>query len=192
MSGTAGTPRTAAALSPHALSSHALPRRAWPRSLRAGRHGPVRAMLAAGPLLLGLALSGCAQQATASPPIEVSTAYVNIPTAAGSTEAYLAIRNRGPADRLTSARTSVGGVVTFRSPASHPGGVVRTVPDIDVPARGLLRLNPDGYHLLIIKPGKMVPGTEFTITLTFARAGPVPVTATVTDPENGGNSYLGD
>lgn len=179
MSGTAGARMLAATW----------PGRALAPVRRAGR---LRAAAATGALLLGVPLTGCAQQATASPSIEVSTAYVNIPTAAGSTEAYVDIRNRGPADRLIAARTSIGGVVTFRSPGGRPGAVVKTVPDIVIPARSLLRLNPDGYHMLISKPGKMVPGTEITITLTFAKAGPVPVTATITDPETGGSSYLGD
>jgi copper(I)-binding protein len=159
--------------------------------VRAARRHPARAVLAAGLLLLGLALTGCAK-ATASPSIEVSTAYINVPNAAGITEAYVDIRNNGAADQLISARTSVGGAVTFRSPAAPPGGAARTVPDVAIPPRTFLRLNPDGYHMLISKPGKMVSGTEITLTLTFAKAGPVSVTATITDPQNGGNSYLGD
>jgi copper(I)-binding protein len=176
------SPRTARRRSPlEALS---------PRKAR--RPTPVRAVVAMCLIMVAAALSGCAQQPTAAASIQISTAYVNLPSASGTTEAYLVIQNNGSADRLTSARTSAGGLVTFRGPAGHGETVMQTVPDIAIPARAIVRLDPNSFHMLITRPGPMRADTEITLTLVFARAGTMSVAATVTDPENGGSSYLGD
>ena len=151
----------------------------------------VRAAAAAAALLAGAtALAGCAQNASAAPSIQLGTAYVEVPPSGGSTEAYLVIRNNGPTDRLTSARTSVGGRVTFREPARPGGTAMKTVPDIGIPADSLLRLSPDGSHLLITGAGPMKGGTQITLTLVFARGGTMLVEAEVTNPESGGSSYF--
>jgi len=152
----------------------------------------VRSASAACLLAVTAALAGCPQQAPAPPPIQIGTAYVTVPAASGTTQAYLVIRNSGSADRVTSARTSVGGVVTFFAPAGAGAGVSRAVPDITIPAHTMIRLDPDGFHLLITGAHRMRAGTEITLTLVFARAGQLSVGAVVTNPETGGSSYLGD
>ena len=178
---------------PPGISGGPAPRRR-PRRPRRWRHrgaGAVRAAVAACVLLAGgTALAGCAQDAVAAPSIQLGTAYVEVPTSGGSTEAYLVIRNNGAADRLTSARTSVGGRVTFREPVRPGGTVMKTVPDIGIPSGTLLRLSPDGSHLLITGAGPMKGGTQITLTLVFARGGTMTVEAEVTNPENGGSSYF--
>lgn len=142
-------------------------------------------------LLLGAsALAGCAQQAQAAASLELGTAYVAVPGTADITSAYLVIRNNGPADRLISARTSVGGHVTFREPSRFGDTRMMTVPDISIPADSLLRLSPDGSHLLIAGAGPMKGGTQITLTLTFAKGGTMSVVAEVTNPESGGSSYF--
>jgi copper(I)-binding protein len=155
---------------------------------------PAAARTAAASCLLALiaALAGCTQHAAAAVPIQIGTAYVTLPAAAGTTRAYLVIQNNGSADRVTSARTSVGGLVTFRGPAGQGGSTTRAVPDIVIPARATVRLDPDGYHMLITGARRMRAGTEITLTLVFARAGRMSVGAMVTNPETGGSSYLGD
>jgi copper(I)-binding protein len=142
-------------------------------------------------LLLGAsALAGCAQKAVAAASLELGTAYVAVPSTGDVTSAYLVIRNNGPADRLISARTSDGGHVTFWEPSRAGDRHMRTVPDIGIPADSLLRLSPDGSHLLISGAGPMKGGTEITLTLTFAKGGTMSVAADVTNPESGGSSYF--
>jgi copper(I)-binding protein len=162
------------------------------RTGRAGRAwAATKAAAAAGVLVLGACtLAGCAQKASAAASIELGTAYVEVPTSADVTGAYLVIRNNGPADRLMSARTSVGGRVTFRIPARSGGTAMRTVPDIAIPADALMRLSPDGSHLLITGAGPMKGGTQITLTLVFAKGGTLSVVAAVTNPESGGSSYF--
>jgi len=153
----------------------------------------IRAVAAAGALLAGgAAVAGCAQQAAAVGSIELGTAYINIP-ASGSgdvTDAYLVIRNNGPADQLVSARTSVGGQVTFREPAGATSTAMKTVPDLSIPAGSLLRLSPVGDHLLITGAGPMQAGREITLTLVFANGGAMSIAADVTNPSSGGSSYF--
>lgn len=152
-----------------------------------GRTGPARrpaAALAAGSLAAALAISGCTAVAAAGQaPVQATNAYVPLPINPGTTAAYLAIRNyTGSADRLVSARTSVGGRVLFREPAA--GGQMRTVPAISVPANSVLRLVPDGPHLLITGAGPMQNGKAITLTLVFSRGGTLTVTAVVTNPQD--------
>jgi copper(I)-binding protein len=150
-----------------------------------------RAAAAVGVLLIGgSALAGCAQKADAAASIQLGTAYVEVPSTGDVTEAYLVIRNNGSADQLISARTSDGGHVTFRAPSRGDDHVMRTVPDIGIPADALLRLSPDGSHLLITGAGPMKGGTEITLTLVFAKGGTLSVEADVTNPESGGSSYF--
>jgi copper(I)-binding protein len=166
-------------------------------SARAGRpawsrgHTAVRTAVSACLLAAAVAVTGCARQAAAAP-IDMGTAYVNMPSSAGTTQAYLIIQNSGAADRVTSARTSAGGIVSFRGPVGHGVSAMRTVPDIAIPARSTVRLDPDGFHILITGARRMRAGTEITLTLVFARAGKMSVSALVTNPETGGSSYLGD
>ena len=110
--------------------------------------------------------------------------------AGGGTDAYLVIRNRGPADQLVAARTSKGGRVTFRRPAKAGSVVMRTVPDVGIPARSIVRFVPNGFHLLITGAGQLRGGTEITLTLVFARAGAVPVQAEITNPQTAGGGYF--
>jgi copper(I)-binding protein len=149
-----------------------------------------RAAAAACALLVGgTALAGCAQKAAAAASLQLGTAYVEVPSG-GSTEAYLVIQNKGPADRLTSARISAGGRVMFRAPVRSGGAAMKTVPDIRIPADSLVRLTPDGSHLLITGAGPMKGGTQITLTLVFAQGGTMSVVADVTNPASGGSSYF--
>ena len=147
--------------------------------------------IAGAALLAALVVTGCAS-AGATPSIHVASAYVPQPTTPGTTVAYLEIRNNGPADKLVSVQTSVGGKVQLRAPAGRHAGVMtmRTVPDIPIAANAMTRLNPISYHLLITGAGTMRDGKDITLRLTFANAGTVTIIAMVTNPQSGGSSYF--
>jgi copper(I)-binding protein len=117
---------------------------------------------------------------------------VALPNASGTTDAYVVIRNRGPADRLISARSSAGGRVSLSGPVGRGATTMRLVRGISIPADALVRLVPNGFHLVITRSGSMRAGTEITLTLVFAKAGAVSVAVPVENPETGGGSYLGD
>jgi copper(I)-binding protein len=169
---------------------HGLTRRR--AAARARATAAARAAAACAAAASAVALGGCAARAAAGPQIQIATAYVALPNAAGTTDAYVAIRNNGSADRLISARCSAGGSVSLSGPAGRGSATMRIVRNISIPAGALVRLTPDGFHLVITRSGPMHAGSEITLTLVFAKAGPVSVAVPVEDPATGGSSYLGD
>jgi copper(I)-binding protein len=141
--------------------------------------------------LAGLGVAACSRPASQpGPQISLDTAQVTEPNASGTTDAYVEVQNKGPADRLISARISVGGHVWLRSPAGRGELLMRTVTSIGIPAHSLLRLTPYSSHLLITDSGRMKAGTEITLTLVFAHAGAISIPAMVTNPQTGGSSYF--
>jgi copper(I)-binding protein len=147
--------------------------------------------MASGVAVLGTCLAaGCAAPPPAGPQIKLSSAQVTQPSAAGITDVYVDVQNNGPADKIVSAKISVGGRVMLRSPV-RPGVVqMRTVPSITIPANSFVGLDPNSSHLLVTSSGPMRAGTEITLTLVFAHAGAISVPAMVTNPETGGGSYF--
>jgi len=155
----------------------------WSAPARAGAAGLV--------LALAAVLSGCAAQAAASGArIELVNAYVGVPQSSNPTDAYVVIRNNGGADKLIAVRTSVGGTVTMAGPAAGAPDTMRSFRAIPIPGHTLIRLVPNGYHLIISGSGPMKAGTEITLTLVFAHAGSWQVPAQVTNPQTGGSSYF--
>jgi periplasmic copper chaperone A len=155
------------------------------------RSGPVRKAAASLLAILGTCLgAGCAVPAQAGPLIRLSSAQVTEPGSSRITAVYVDVQNNGPQTKLISARLSVGGRVTLRSPV-HAGQIeMRTVPSITIPARSFVGLDPNGSHLLVTDAGPMRAGTEITLTLVFAHAGTFSVAAMVTNPQSGGSSYF--
>jgi periplasmic copper chaperone A len=155
--------------------------------------GPRRlatAAVAALALVATLGLSGCGSATT---PIATTSAYIPQPTKPGTTVAYMDIRNNSKTqDQLISATTSVGGRVSLLAPDGIRSGtrVMKVVPALTIPAKSMLRMNPNSYRLQITGAGHMQGGKDVFITLRFAHAGKVSVVALVTDPESGGGSYF--
>ena len=169
---------------------------ALPRRRRRAPNRTARPLGRAGGLMLVLAvaLAGCAHAQASGPQMELATAYVGLPQS-GTTDAYLVVRNNGSTDRLVSATSSAGGTVTLSGPArggavTTDGAGMRNVPAITIPGHTLIRLYPNGYHLVITGSGPMTAGRLITLTLRFAHAGTYKTAATVTNAESGGSSYL--
>jgi periplasmic copper chaperone A len=151
----------------------------------------VRALAAAVGLAVAVGLAGCAAAPTpVAVPIQIGNTYVPVPASAGSTVAYVVIRNNGSADRLMSARTSAGGRVAFRAPARPGALTMHTVSSIAIPAHSTVAMVPDGYHMLITGAGPIRGGKDITLTLVFAHAGLVSVVVLVTNPATGGSTYF--
>jgi copper(I)-binding protein len=142
-------------------------------------------------LALGLALAGCAGAAEASGPrIQLDTATVNSSAGSSPKDAYLEIRNNGATDKLISASSSAGGTVTLSGPTDGNPALMRAVSAITVPGHALIRLVPNGYHLVITGSRPMKSGTDITLTLRFAHSGTYQIPAAVTNAQTGGSSYL--
>lgn len=155
------------------------------------RVGVLAAVAVAAVALAAVGLAACSRPAPKpGPQIELISAEVTEPNASGTTEAYVEVQNKGPADKLIAARVSVGGHVTLRSPAADGAMLMRSVPSIGIPADSFTRLTPYSSHLLITDSGRMKAGTEITLTLVFAHAGSISTAAMVTNPQTGGSSYF--
>lgn len=90
---------------------------------------------------------------------------------------YLRLDNRGAADRLLSASTTVSSSVQMHM-SSMDGDVMRMreVDAIELPANKLVELKPGGSHIMLM--GLKAPLKEddsFPLTLKFEKAGTVVV-----------------
>ena len=130
-------------------------------------------------LLLGAAfLAACTNP---GPRIEVRNAYAYQPVLGDVGAAYFTIANRGAADTLAAVEVQ-GALVAMIHDQVEEGGqeVMRHVGTLPVPAEGTVTLHPGGLHLMIEGFQKSpVVGDTLTITVHFARAGPVVARAPV-------------
>jgi copper(I)-binding protein len=149
-----------------------------------------------GLIAAAVAVSGCAQHRAAVPPIKIASAYLMPSTGTNAVAAYLVIANLGPADRLLSVRSSAGGQVLIvgpagLEPAGHSLSAASSLSELGIRGHSVTRLDPSGYHLEIIRSGRLRQGTDVTLTLVFAHAGTMRVSAQVNNPANNNGGYLG-
>jgi copper(I)-binding protein len=129
--------------------------------------------------VVGLALSGVtlAQSASAGS-IKIENAYTRA-TVPGQKVAggFMKIENKGAADQLLSASSSVASEVQLHEMAMD-GNVMkmRQIKDIAVPAGGAVELKPGGLHLMFMNiKAPLAAGETVPVKLKFAKAGEVEV-----------------
>jgi copper(I)-binding protein len=138
----------------------------------------------------GLALSGtpapaldAATPAFKAGPLTIIAPWARAtPKGATTAAAYLTIVNSGDEpDRLTGASTAVAAQTTPHEMTMTNGVMaMRSLPEVAIPAHGRATLGPGSIHLMLEHLARpLKAGESFTGTLTFARAGAVPVTFTV-------------
>lgn len=96
--------------------------------------------------------------------------------------AYMVLRNPGAeADRLVGATTSVARAVELHHSTLEDGVMrMREVETIEVPERGETRLDPGGFHLMLIGVSEpLEEGGEVTLHLHFERAGEIQINAPI-------------
>lgn len=153
--------------------------------------------LAVAAVLLAAAIPTFAQAADGS--ITVKDPYARAtPSGAMTGAVYMTIDNKANAeDRLIAGASDVAAKIQIHE-MSVVNGVMqmREVPGgLAVPADGSVTLKPGGYHVMLIGLKKpLTAGETFPLTLTFAKAGNIPVTVKVqamgAAPSNGGG--MGD
>ena len=103
-------------------------------------------------------------------------------TPAGATGVvYLTITNQGDPDALTGVATPVAASAGLHETIDDHGVMkMRRVSSLAVTSDKPVMLTPGGYHIMLtgLKQA-LVAGTSFPLTLTFAKAGRVTVTAMV-------------
>lgn len=100
--------------------------------------------------------------------------------------AYMVIRNTGSeADKLIAASTDAAKTVELHT-VIEEGGMMRmrqVEGGIDIPANGQVELKPGGFHVMLIGLTRdLNAGDKVELTLTFEKAGQIPVTAEVRQP----------
>lgn len=95
---------------------------------------------------------------------------------------FLTLRNDGAADdTLTGVSTDIAKMAGLHESKQENGVMeMRPVDGVTIPAHGTVALKPGGYHIMLMGLSKpLTAGQTFPVTLTFAKAGKVPVTVTV-------------
>jgi copper(I)-binding protein len=144
-----------------------------------------------GLIAVAVAVTGCAEHHPAVPPIKIASAYVMQSAGTNVVAAYLVIANSGASDRLLSVRSSAGGQVLMVGPSRQGPSAASALGEFAIPGHSLTRLDPSGYHLEIVKSGRLHQGTDVTLTLVFAHAGTMQVPAQVNNPATNNGGYLG-
>lgn len=158
------------------------------RSESAGRtrlHGAARATVSL--FALAVLLGGCAAT-DASHELRIEDSWVRpVPLMSGLSDgdmadvnsaAYMVLRNPADeADRLIGATTKAARAVELHHSTLEDGIMrMRQVEAIEVPARGEVRLEPGGFHLMLIGVNETLEdGGEVALNLHFDRAGEVTV-----------------
>lgn len=98
--------------------------------------------------------------------------------------AYFTVRGGSAADTLVGVRVGMDVAMSaslHRATMTKDGMMgMAPVKSVPVPARGVVAFRPGGFHVMLMKlKHPLVTGAQFKLTLVFARAGAVDVTATV-------------
>lgn len=118
-----------------------------------------------------------------SPGLKVMDAWARqSPAAGGNGAVYMKLVNDGGTDDvLTGAQSDVAEVAELHE-TKMDGGMMKMspVPNIKIPAGGSVSLEPGGLHVMLINLKQpLEPGQKIKLTLTFEKAGSIPVEAEV-------------
>lgn len=115
--------------------------------------------------------------------VEVERAYVAAPVGGGDrTALYLTLVNQSTiADTLVAVSSEAAGRAELHTQAERNGMVMmEPVESLVLPARGELRLEPGGHHIMLLELNRAIqPGDTVRTELVLSRGGTVPVMAEV-------------
>ncbi|MBL27879.1 MAG: hypothetical protein CMM50_10075 [Rhodospirillaceae bacterium] len=134
-------------------------------------------------LMLAVSTPASAQSESSGIVVEDVWARATL-TASQPGAAFFTVRNEGTVDdRLVGVELPVADAVELHESGMKDGVMaMRRLDGIDVPAGGEVVLTPGGFHVMLIGLHEpLAKGTSVSLTLTFAKAGAVSVTAPVHD-----------
>jgi copper(I)-binding protein len=124
--------------------------------------------------------------AGAADQVTVVDSYVRMaPPGAKATGAFMVVKNAGDKDtQLVSAASPAASVTELHNHINDAGVMrMRQVKEIAVPAKGEAKLQPGGYHVMLIDmKAPLKEGDHVVITLGFADGSKKEVHATVKKP----------
>jgi copper(I)-binding protein len=130
------------------------------------------------------ALAACAAGLAAAAPPAISGAWVRAtPPGAKTGAAYLTISTDGTADTLLAATSPAARTVELHTHVSDNGlSRMQRLDAVPLPAGESVHFEPGGLHLMLIDiTAPLIAGQQVTLSLQFAKAGVVEVTAPVLD-----------
>jgi copper(I)-binding protein len=139
-------------------------------------------------LLLVFSIAACGSAAgnsakPASGPVSIDGAWVRAAQSGVTTAAYMTITNGTAADdTLVSVATPAAMSASLHQTSTDASGMtgMHPVEGITVPAGGTVKLEPGGYHVMLMGlTGDLAAGQVVQLTLTFKAAGKVDVSAEV-------------
>ncbi|GEO82537.1 copper chaperone PCu(A)C [Pararhodospirillum oryzae] len=137
-------------------------------------------------VMVGLALGvGIPAWANAADSLAVDAAWVRpSATIARVAAGFFTVHNPGDGDRLIKVEAPDAGRVEVHTSAFRNGmSRQRVIPGMDIMAHSDTVLEPGGTRLLFIDLKKpLKEGDRFPVTLTFERAGVIPIDMTVQAP----------
>jgi periplasmic copper chaperone A len=139
-------------------------------------------------VVLALGTPSATAQSSARDSLRIEHPYARpTPPGARTGGAYLTIDNRGnEPDRLLRVATPAAGAAEIHS-MTMEGNVMRmrAVAAVEIPARATTALKPGGYHVMLMDLKQpLVAGETLPLSLTFAKAGRIDVTARVEAAES--------
>ena len=141
----------------------------------------MRRLLLASALLCVSSLAWVLPAAADQNGIAVTDAWSRAAMAGRTGVVYLTITDAGAPDRLTGVSSPVAATAALHETIDDHGVMkMRPVAGLPVQQGEPVKLGPGGYHIMLegLKQ-PLEPGQTFPVTLTFANAGAVTVTATV-------------
>lgn len=117
-------------------------------------------------------------------PIRLEHAFTRSAPAGGVGAFYVTIVNGGAADTLVSVTSPVAGKAELHESKMENNVMkMRGVASLAIPAGRTVQLAPGGYHVMLIALTQpLTVGRSISVTLTFEKAGPVEVSASVAKP----------
>ena len=136
----------------------------------------MKKLLAVATVVAAVVLAACGASGAAKPTAENVWGHAS-PGMADTGAFFMVLRNpSNQADKLTSARTDVCGVVEWHEMYMKEDGTMGMRPvtggAIEVPAGGSVELKPGGLHVMCLqKKGEFQAGTKIPLTLVFEKGG---------------------
>ena len=156
--------------------------------MRSSRHSwrSSATVLAAGLFVATATVAACGAGATSAPSAAaplVSGAWIRVPAGPDQpAAAYFTIKNPGSqADALLSVSSTMASACRLHETSMDSSGMtgMNMVDRLDVPAGGMTKLEPGGYHVMMTGVSSLTVGSKVELSLTFQRAGVIKVMAEV-------------
>jgi copper(I)-binding protein len=155
-------------------------------SMQSSRRSLRKALALIGAIVLAAGLAGCGTASTpttSAATLTIEGAWVRPPLGADRPAAgYLSITNPGDvADALIGVTSPIAMSCEIHETSMDSSGMagMHPIDRLEIPAGGTVKLEPGGYHLMLMETENLTVGSTVELRLEFEKAGTVVVQAEV-------------